>query len=102
MKIAVVTGASSGLGKTFALKLDKLSFDEIWGVALDKEGLEETASLMKTPLKIFAVDLTADGGRRYKSRVGRTKTRRQMACKRKRFRQIRQIRRNTRRNTAQI
>ncbi|MCX4285676.1 MAG: SDR family NAD(P)-dependent oxidoreductase [Clostridia bacterium] len=61
MKIAVVTGASSGLGKAFALKLDKLSFDEIWGVALDKEGLEETASLMKTPLKIFAVDLTADG-----------------------------------------
>lgn len=61
MKIAIVTGASSGMGKEFALKLDELNLDEIWGVALDQAGLDETAKMMKTPLRTFAVDLTKDG-----------------------------------------
>lgn len=61
MKIAIVTGASSGMGKEFALKLDELKLEEIWIVALDQEGLDETAAQMKTPVKTFAVDLTVDG-----------------------------------------
>ncbi len=61
MKIAIVTGASSGLGKAFALKLDKLGLDEIWGVALDKDGLDNVAALTKTPFRTFAVDLTDNG-----------------------------------------
>ena len=61
MKIAIVTGASSGLGKAFALKLDKLGLDEIWGVALDKDGLDNVAALTKTPFRAFAVDLTYKG-----------------------------------------
>lgn len=61
MKIAVVTGASSGLGKEFAFKLDKLGLDEIWGVALEKELLAETEKALKTPFRSFAVDLTKDG-----------------------------------------
>lgn len=61
MNIGIVTGASSGMGKEFALKLDGLGLDEIWGVALDQEGLDETAKLMSTPLRTFAVDLTKDG-----------------------------------------
>ena len=61
MKIAIVTGASSGLGKAFAQKLDKLGLDEIWGVALNADGLNETAKLLKTAMRPFAVDLTKDG-----------------------------------------
>lgn len=61
MNIAIVTGASSGMGKEFALKLDMLGLDEIWIVALDQSGLDETAAQMTTPTKTFAVDLTKDG-----------------------------------------
>lgn len=61
MKIAIVSGASSGIGKEFALKLDGLKLDEIWIVALDKSGLDETAAAMTTPTRAFAVDLTKDG-----------------------------------------
>lgn len=61
MKIAIVTGASSGIGKEFALKLDSLGLEEIWIVALDQSGLDETQSLMKTRARSFAVDLTKDG-----------------------------------------
>ena len=40
-KIAVVTGASSGMGQEFVLKLDKeQQFDEIWVIARRKELLE--------------------------------------------------------------
>lgn len=61
MKIAIVTGASSGMGKEFALKLDSLKLDEIWLVALDQSGLDETAQAMTTPTKTLAVDLTKEG-----------------------------------------
>ena len=61
MKIAIVTGASSGIGREFALKLDGLKLDEIWLAALDKSGLDETAAEMTTPARIFAADLTKDG-----------------------------------------
>ena len=61
MNIAIVTGASSGMGKEFALKLDELNLDEIWIVALDQSGLDETAAAMSTVTRKFAVDLTKDG-----------------------------------------
>ena len=61
MKIAIVTGASSGIGQQFALLLDGLNLDEIWLVALDKSGLDETAALMSTPTRPFAVDRTKEG-----------------------------------------
>lgn len=61
MKIAIVTGASSGMGKEFALKIDSLGFDEIWGVALEEELLNGVKQQLKTPMRCFAVDLTANG-----------------------------------------
>lgn len=59
VKIGIVTGASSGMGKEFAVQLaasEKL--DEIWVVARRADRLEELAQELKTPLRIFALDLT--------------------------------------------
>lgn len=61
MKIAIVTGASSGMGKEFALRIDALGMDEIWGVALEEELLNQTKQQLKTPMRCFAVDLTNGG-----------------------------------------
>ena len=42
MKIAIVTGASSGMGKQFVLQLSNyVEVDEIWAVARRKEALEK-------------------------------------------------------------
>lgn len=60
MKIAVVTGASSGMGREFVLSIDetyKTILDEIWVLARRKERLEELQGKVKTKLRIFPVDL---------------------------------------------
>ena len=45
MKIAIVTGASSGLGMAFVRRLDALGgLDEIWGVARRGERMEALAA----------------------------------------------------------
>ena len=42
MKIAVITGASSGMGREFVYALDKEErFDEIWVIARREHRLEE-------------------------------------------------------------
>ena len=38
--IAVITGASSGMGREFVRQLDG-QFEEIWGIALEKDALEQ-------------------------------------------------------------
>ena len=58
MKIAVVTGASSGMGRVFVQKLDSMGFDEIWGIGLGKEALEEVKAFTKTNFRYFDMDLT--------------------------------------------
>lgn len=61
MKIAVITGASSGMGKEFVKQIDKLYgniLDEIWVLARRKERLEELQEEVNTPFRIFPVDLT--------------------------------------------
>lgn len=57
--IAVVTGASSGLGAVFTQKIpEKYELDEIWVIARRKEKLEELASSCSIPLRILPLDLT--------------------------------------------
>ena len=58
MKIAVITGASSGMGKQFALKLkDNFSVDEVWLIARNRDRLNQTAEGCGIPAKVFSMDL---------------------------------------------
>ncbi|MCQ2507440.1 MAG: SDR family NAD(P)-dependent oxidoreductase [Dorea sp.] len=59
MKIAVVTGASSGLGRAFAkgmVKFDK-KLDEIWVIARREDRLLELKKELKLPVRVFTGDL---------------------------------------------
>lgn len=60
MKIAVITGASSGMGREFVLQTSFLykNLDEIWVIARRKERLEELRKKSGIPLRIFPGDLT--------------------------------------------
>ena len=58
MRIAVVTGASSGMGRDFAIAIDKqYELDEIWVIARRKERLEELSSLCRATVCPLALDL---------------------------------------------
>ena len=60
--IAIVTGASSGMGAEFCRALDREGLDGIWLVARRAERLERVAAELKTPYLIFSTDLsTAEG-----------------------------------------
>jgi short-subunit dehydrogenase len=58
--IAIVTGASSGIGKEFFLSLNnrKNELDEVWVVARSAGKLEELRALTDLPLRIFSLDLS--------------------------------------------
>ena len=59
MKIAVITGASSGMGREFVRQLDAAdTYDEIWVIARRRERLEMLAAETKSVLRILALDLT--------------------------------------------
>ena len=59
MKIAVVTGASSGMGLEFAKLIDaEYDVDEIWLIARRKERLLALCSCLKTRTRVFPLDLT--------------------------------------------
>lgn len=57
MKIAIVTGASSGLGRAFVRQLEREGLDQIWGVARRGNRLEELAGQLGTPLRCLSLDL---------------------------------------------
>ena len=61
MKIAIVTGASNGMGREFARVLDTQGLEEIWAVGLEEDNLKELQAELNTPVRIFAVDLTNGG-----------------------------------------
>lgn len=61
MNIAIVTGASSGMGKDAAVMIDKIyttGIDEIWLVARREERLKELALCLKHKCRILPIDLT--------------------------------------------
>ena len=59
MSIAIVTGASSGMGRDFARALDRTySFDEIWLIARRRERLEELGKELKTKSVPVPLDLS--------------------------------------------
>lgn len=59
MKIAVITGASSGMGREFAKRIEASeTFDEIWVIARRRERLEELAAELTTKTRCLALDLT--------------------------------------------
>lgn len=60
MRIAIVTGASSGMGKEAAIQIaDRFSgIDEIWMIARRKERLEELEGHAPAHLRSFGLDLT--------------------------------------------
>lgn len=59
--IIVVTGASSGIGREFVRQLDNMEgIDEIWGIALNLDKLNEVKNETKTPFRCFDFDLTED------------------------------------------
>lgn len=58
MDIAVITGASSGMGREFVYALDKQQqFDEIWVIARRLERLEELKSKCKASIRPIPLDL---------------------------------------------
>ena len=58
--IAIVTGASSGIGKEFFLSLNnrKEGLDEIWVIARSGNKLEELRTQTDLPLRVFPLDLS--------------------------------------------
>jgi short-subunit dehydrogenase len=62
MKIAIVTGASSGLGYEMIRQLDgRTDIQEFWLIARRKERLEAIAGLIHTKVRIFTWDLSERG-----------------------------------------
>lgn len=62
MSIAVITGASSGIGQEFAIQIQRYfqDIDEIWLFARRKDRMEVLASKLKQKTRIFKMDFTDD------------------------------------------
>lgn len=61
MGIAIVTGASGGLGKEFVLQIGaKAEVEEIWAIARHEESLRALATLVPVPVRALPLDLTQD------------------------------------------
>ena len=58
MKIAIITGASSGMGREFVYALDADEpFDELWVIARRRERLEELQAKTRAHVRVMALDL---------------------------------------------
>ena len=61
--VCVITGASSGIGKEFFVRLSKdkdFKFDEIWVIARNAERLEALRELCDIPVKAIPLDLSKE------------------------------------------
>ena len=60
MKIAIITGASSGMGREFVLQLDRAQeYEEIWVIARRLDRLESLTDEVRAKLRPISLDLTA-------------------------------------------
>ena len=58
MKIAIVTGASSGMGREFVLQLPQyVQVDEIWAIARRENALESLKQESSVPIRPISLDL---------------------------------------------
>jgi len=63
MNIAIITGASSGMGKEAAKQIDNIytdGIDEIWLIARRTSRLENLSMCLKHKSRVFSLDLTRD------------------------------------------
>ena len=59
MRIAVITGASSGMGREFVYAIDKeFELDEIWVIARRLDRLEELQEKCRTKIRPIQLDLS--------------------------------------------
>ncbi len=58
-RVAIITGGSSGLGREFAVQIDRKQVaDELWLVARDQKALDEVIAHLDTPGRAVVADLT--------------------------------------------
>ena len=61
MNIAIVTGASSGMGREFVLQLNNyISVDEIWVIARRENALNDLKTEVSTPVRPISLDLCSN------------------------------------------
>ena len=61
MKIAIVTGASSGMGREFVLQLSQyVQVDEIWAIARRQDALASLQAEVSIPIRAISMDLVKD------------------------------------------
>ncbi len=60
MNIAIVTGASSGLGLEYIKLLDKRNYDELWLIARREQRLKEIAEICKTECRVIPLDMVEE------------------------------------------
>lgn len=58
IKIAIVSGASSGIGAEFSKLIDNYSLDEIWLIARNEDNLKRISQSLKTKTRLLPLDLT--------------------------------------------
>ncbi len=61
MRIAVITGASAGIGREFVYAVDReMEFDEIWVIARRRDRLEELAGKCRSRIRPLTLDLSEE------------------------------------------
>jgi short-subunit dehydrogenase len=60
MNIAIISGASSGIGLEIVKELDKLCLDELWLISSSKDKLLLASENLTTKARILPLDLSND------------------------------------------